>query len=141
MIYITDHISLGEDEIEEQFIRCSGAGGQHVNKSSTGVQLRFDVNASPSLPGGVRARLKVLAGSRLTSEGVLVISATRRRSQKGNREDALERLIELIKSAVHVDKPRRKTRVSRAAQTRRMDGKSRRSDVKKTRKPVRRDDY
>ena len=140
MIQINEHISLGEEEIEEQFIRCSGPGGQHVNKTSNGVQLRFDVNSSPSIPNRAKARLKTLAGSRLTSDGVLVITATRRRSQKANREDALERLVELIRSALHVEKPRRKTKPSRAVHARRLDGKHRRSEVKKNRQSVRRDD-
>ena len=141
MIHITEYISLNKEEVEEQFIRCSGPGGQHVNKTSNGVQIRFDVVHSPSIPVRAKAKLKTLAGSRLTSDGVLVISATRRRSQKANREDALKRLVELIRSSLHVAKPRRKTRPSKAVHARRLDGKSRRSNVKKTRRSVRRDDY
>ena len=141
MIYITENISLNDEEIEEQFIRCSGPGGQHVNKSSTGVQLRFNLENSTSIPSRAKMKLKTLAGSRLTSDGVLVISATRRRSQKANREDAQERLVDLVRSSLHVDKTRRKTRPSKAVHTRRLDGKSRRSDVKKTRRSVRRDDF
>lgn len=140
MIPITDRIHLEDDEIDEQFIRCSGAGGQHVNKTSTGVQLRFNVNASPSIPGYAKTKLKILAGSRLTQEGVLVISATRRRSQKANREDAQTRLVDLIRLALQRDKPRRKTRPTKAAKTRRLEGKNRRSNVKKNRRPVSRDD-
>jgi ribosome-associated protein len=140
MIEINEQISISEDEIEVQFIRCSGPGGQHVNKTSTGVQLRFNVTASTAIPMRAKNKLKTLAGTRMTSEGELVITATNRRSQKGNREDAQERLVELIRKALHVDKPRRKTRPSKAVNARRLDGKQRRSTVKKTRKPVQRDE-
>src|SRR3954464_10548751 len=92
MIRITPSISIGEDELEEHFIRASGPGGQNVNKLASAVQLRFDVRRSPSLPDDVRARLERLAGRRLTREGVLVISAQRHRTQERNREDAPERL-------------------------------------------------
>src|SRR5213083_2320932 len=99
MIRITPSISIGEDEVEEQFIRASGPGGQNVNKLATAVQLRFDVRRSPSLADDVRARLERLAGRRLTREGVLVITAQRHRTQERNRQDALDRLVEMIRAA------------------------------------------
>src|ERR1700744_1702751 len=99
MIQVTAPISLDEREIEEQFVRASGPGGQNVNKLATAVQLRFDVRHSPSLPPDVRARLVRLAGNRLTQDGVLVIMAQRHRTQERNREDARERLVELIRQA------------------------------------------
>ena len=99
MIRITDQISIDESELTETFVRASGPGGQNVNKLATAVQLRFDVRHSPSLPADVRARVAVLAGRRLTQDGVLVIIAQRHRTQERNREDARERLIELIRQA------------------------------------------
>src|SRR6202161_4255843 len=99
MLRVTGHIEIDEREIDETFVRASGPGGQNVNKLSTAVQLRFDVRHSPSLPGDVRSRLERLAGSRLTRDGVLVIIAQRHRTQARNRDDALERLIELIRRA------------------------------------------
>src|SRR3712207_1394568 len=110
MIHVTQSIALDEAELQESFIRGSGPGGQNVNKVATAVQLRFDVRNSPSLPEGVRARLMRLAGKRLTGEGVLVITAQRHRTQERNREDALQRLIELIRQATEVPKPRRATK-------------------------------
>ena len=140
MIPVTEHIALSDEEIDESFIRSSGPGGQHVNKTSTGVQLRFNVAGSPSLPEGVRERLLARAGSRLTSDGVLVITATSHRSQKGNREDALQRLIELIRAAAVPPRPRRKTRPTKASKTRRLEGKRIRGIVKATRRTVRGDE-
>ncbi|MGA7787750.1 MAG: alternative ribosome rescue aminoacyl-tRNA hydrolase ArfB, partial [Xanthobacteraceae bacterium] len=99
MIRVTPEIDIDEREIDEQFVRASGPGGQNVNKLSTAVQLRFDVRRSPSLPGEVRTRLERLAGSRLTRDGVLVIVAQRHRTQGRNRQDALDRLFDLIRSA------------------------------------------
>jgi ribosome-associated protein len=93
VIRVTDHISIDEREIEESFIRASGPGGQNVNKLATAVQLRFDARRSPSLPAEVRARLEKLAGTRITRDGVLVITAQRHRTQARNREDAVERLL------------------------------------------------
>src|SRR5215475_8282816 len=110
MIRITDDISLDEREIEESFVRSSGPGGQNVNKLSTAVQLRFDVRRSPSLPDDVRARLERLAGKRLTREGVIVIIAQRHRTQERNRQDALDRLIELVRAAAVRPVPRRPTK-------------------------------
>ena len=109
MIRITDRISIEERELEERFVRASGPGGQNVNKLSSAVQLRFDVRRSPSLAADVRTRLERLAGRRLTRDGVLVIMAQRHRTQERNRQDALDRLIELIQRASVAPTPRRPT--------------------------------
>jgi ribosome-associated protein len=133
MIRVNAQIELDEREIQEDFVRASGPGGQNVNKVSTAVQLRFDVARSPSLPDPVRARLMILAGRRLTQDGVLILSAERYRSQRRNRDDALERLIELIREACEEDKPRRPTRPTLASKKRRLDSKQRRGETKKLR--------
>ena len=130
MIRITDAIAIGEDELEERFIRASGPGGQNVNKLSSAVQLRFDVRRSPSLPDDVRARLERLAGKRLTRAGVLVIMAQRHRTQERNRQDALDRLCELIERAAIAPTPRRPTRPTAGSRERRLDSKKRRSRIK-----------
>ena len=132
-IAITDSLSLDPREIEESFVRAAGPGGQHVNKTSTAVQLRFDVRRSPSLPGDVRARLERLAGRRLTNDGVLVIVAQGQRSQMRNRLEALDRLVELIRAAVPPPTPRRKTRPTKASKRRRLEGKKQRGAVKSLR--------
>ena len=133
MIRITETISLDEREIEERFVHASGPGGQNVNKVATAVQLRFDVARSPSLPEDVRDRLARLAGRKLTKDGVLVITAQRHRAQERNRQDARDRLIELIRRAAVAPVPRRPTRPSRASRERRLDAKKRRSAVKQLR--------
>lgn len=133
MIRVNARIELDEREIQEDFVRASGPGGQNVNKVSTAVQLRFDVARSPSLPEPVRERLMALAGRRLTQEGVLIIEAERYRSQRRNRDDALERLIGLIREACEIDKPRRPTRPTLASKKRRLDSKQRRGETKKLR--------
>jgi ribosome-associated protein len=141
MIPVTPEIAIDEREIEERFIRASGPGGQNVNKLSSAVELRFDVRASPSLPEDVRRRLERLAGRRLNQEGVLVLSAQRFRTQERNRQDALQRLIELIaRAAEPPPPPRRKTRPSRAAREERLKAKSRRAQIKSMRGRPTRDD-
>jgi ribosome-associated protein len=134
MIRVTSHIEIDEREIEEQFVRASGPGGQNVNKLSTAVQLRFDVRHSPSLPPDVRARLERLAGARLTRDGVLVIIAQRHRTQVRNREDALERLLELIRQAAVAPVKRRPTRPTKASRERRIESKKRRAGIKQHRR-------
>jgi len=130
MIRVTHTISIDDDEVDEQFVRASGPGGQNVNKLSSAVQLRFDVRRSPNLPGDVRARLERLAGRRLTREGVLIISAQRRRTQERNRQDARERLIELIRRAAIAPIPRRATRPTAGSRERRLQSKKHRSSIK-----------
>jgi ribosome-associated protein len=139
-IAVTDSLSLDPREIEESFVRAAGPGGQHVNKTSTAVQLRFDVRRSPSLPDDVRARLERLAGRRLTNDGVLVIVAQGQRSQMRNRLEALDRLIELIRAAVPPPTPRRKTRPTKASKRRRLEGKKHRGVVKSLRSGPPRDE-
>jgi ribosome-associated protein len=134
MIPITPHISIDEREIDESFVRSSGPGGQNVNKLSTAVQVRFDVRNSPSLPGDVRERLTRLAGSRMTNDGVLVIIAQRHRTQGRNREDALDRLVELIRQAAVRPVKRRPTRPTKASRERRIEGKKRRGGIKNLRR-------
>ena len=124
---------LYEKDIEEKFVRSGGPGGQKVNKSSSAVQLRFDLLGSPSLPEEVRFRLATLAGRRLSEEGVLVIEAKRFRSQERNRQDAVDRLCSLIRQAARKPRRRRPTRPSGAARERRLQEKKRRSTLKKKR--------
>lgn len=134
MIRVTEKINLGEHEIIEDFVRASGPGGQNVNKLSTAVQLRFDVRHSPSLPHDVRARLEKLSGSRLTRDGVLVITAQRHRTQARNRDDALDRLVELIRRAAIAPIRRRPTRPTAGSRERRIEGKKRRGGIKRLRR-------
>jgi ribosome-associated protein len=130
MIRIDERISIDESELEERFMRASGPGGQNVNKLASAVQLRFDVRGSPSLPHAVRSRLERLAGRRLTRQGVLVISAQRHRTQERNRQDARDRLIELIRRAAVAPVPRRATRPSAGSRERRLQSKKRRGSIK-----------
>jgi ribosome-associated protein len=136
MIHITDSIIIDEKEIQEDFIHASGPGGQNVNKVATAVQLRFDVRNSPSLPGDIRERLVRLAGRRITGEGTLIIKAGRFRTQDRNRQDAINRLVDLIRKASIIPKTRRKTKPTLSSRKRRMEEKRRHGDIKSTRRPV-----
>ena len=140
MIHVTPSVSIDEREIKERFIRASGPGGQNVNKVATAVQLRFDAAASPLLSDAVRRRLARIAGRRMTAKGIIVIEARRFRSRERNREDALERLLALIRKAAAPPKPRRKTKPTAASRERRLDEKRRRGAIKHTRKPAADDD-
>jgi ribosome-associated protein len=140
MIVINRSISIDEDEIQQDFVRSSGPGGQNVNKVATAVQLRFDVRNSPSLPDDVRQRLIRLAGRQITEDGVLIINARQYRSQDRNRQDAMLRLIDLIRRAAERPKPRHKTKPTLASKLRRLDSKRRQSDIKRNRRYVSRDD-
>ncbi|HYM18016.1 MAG TPA: alternative ribosome rescue aminoacyl-tRNA hydrolase ArfB [Micropepsaceae bacterium] len=138
-IFVTPEIAIEESELVESFVLSTGPGGQNVNKLATAVQLRFDAAHSPGLSDAVRARLMRLAGSRLTKEGVLIVSAREFRSQERNREAARERLFDLIRHAAVEPKPRKRTRPPKAAKERRLETKSRRSKLKRNRGPVRED--
>jgi ribosome-associated protein len=130
---VTAGVEIPDSDVALSFVRSSGPGGQNVNKVASAVQLRFNVRHSPSLPGGVRARLERLAGRRLTLEGVLVITAQRHRTQEANRRDALDRLVELIRRAAEPPVPRKPTKPTRASRRRRLDSKTRRGTLKRLR--------
>ncbi len=136
MIRITNTITIDESEIQEYFVRSSGPGGQNVNKVATAVQLRFDVVNTRSLPEEVRIRLVSLAGNQVTGDGILIIGARQFRTQGRNREDAIDRLVELICNAVQRPKIRRKTRPTLASKIRRLESKRRSAKSKRVRGPV-----
>jgi ribosome-associated protein len=136
MIRISPSIALDESELQMTFVRSSGPGGQNVNKVATAVQLRFHVPSSPSLPEEVRQRLMQIAANRISSDGDLIISAQRFRTQEQNRQDAIERLVELVRRATRRPTPRLATKPTRASKQRRLDQKLHRGGVKRTRRPV-----
>ena len=133
-IWITGTLAIDPVEIHESFIRAAGPGGQHVNTTSSAVQLRFEVRHSPSLPDDVRARLERLAGHRLTRDGVLVLHAQGQRSQKRNREEALARLVELVRAAARPPTKRKPTKPTKASKRRRVDDKKRHGALKSLRR-------
>jgi ribosome-associated protein len=134
MIAITPSLALDESEIQLEFVRAAGPGGQNVNKVATAVQLRFDVRRSPSLPAEVKARLVKLAGRRVSEDEVLVITARRYRTQEQNRADAVQRLVRLIQKAATRPRVRKATRVSFSARAARVDEKKRRGEIKRRRR-------
>jgi ribosome-associated protein len=136
---ITDTLALDEREFEERFVRASGPGGQNVNKVATAVELRFDIAAS-SLPAEVKTRLRTIAGSRLTTEGVLLIDSREYRTQAQNRDAARERLVALIQQATKRPRKRRPTRPSKASRERRLESKKQRAEIKVRRSRDRRSD-
>ncbi|WMS44697.1 alternative ribosome rescue aminoacyl-tRNA hydrolase ArfB [Acuticoccus sp. MNP-M23] len=134
MIEVTPRIALDESEVEESFIKAAGPGGQKVNTSSTAVQIRFDARRSPSLPNDVAIRLMRIAGSRLTQDGIIVITSRIHRSQPRNREDALGRLVNLIREAAEPPQVRRATKPTKASNRRRLDAKGKRGAIKSMRR-------
>lgn len=134
MIAVTSSISLDEKELLFDFIRSSGPGGQNVNKVSSGVQLRYNLNTTAALPEDVKSRLRVIARNRISEDGILIIEAKRHRGQEQNREDAVTRLVTLIRQATEKPALRRKTRPTAASQMERLEVKKRRAAVKRTRR-------
>ena len=133
MIEISSAVALSEDEIQIDFIRASGPGGQNVNKVSSAAQLRFDILSSPSLEPEVKERLRRIAGSRVTGDGILVIEARRYRTQEQNRLDAIQRLVALVQKALEKPKPRHKTRPTLASRQKRLQAKRQRGETKRLR--------
>ena len=139
-LLITPSLAIDDSEIDERFVRASGPGGQNVNKVATAVQLRFDAARSPSLTHDVRQRLRAIAGSRMTDDGILVIDARAFRTQAQNREDARERLADLIRRALVRPKRRQKTRPTAASKERRLETKKRHGQTKAGRSHRHRDE-
>ena len=133
-IEINDQISIDESELQLEFVQASGPGGQNVNKVATAVQLRFDAASSPSLPEEVRTRLRRLAGRRMTAEGILIVEASQHRSQERNRQEAIDRLVDLLRKAAKKPRLRRKTKPTAASRRKRLETKRRRGEIKRLRR-------
>lgn len=134
MPQITPSLQIDERELQFEYIRASGPGGQNVNKVATAVQLRFDIVNSPALASDIKGRLIRLAGKRVNADGILLIEARRFRTQEANREDAIQRLVELIRKVLVPPKPRKKTRPTAASREKRLQQKKRKGEVKKIRR-------
>jgi ribosome-associated protein len=133
MLEITPNFSINETELHFDFIRSAGPGGQNVNKVATAVQLRFDIANSPSLGSGLKRRLIQLSGNRVTTDGILLIEAKRFRTQEQNREDALQRFVDLVRKALTPPKPRKKTKPTAASKARRLQRKHIKGEIKRSR--------
>jgi len=133
-IEINDQISIDESELQLEFVQASGPGGQNINKVATAVQLRFDAASSPSLPEEVRTRLRRLAGKRMTAEGILIVEASQHRSQERNRQEAIDRLVDLLRQAAKKPRLRRKTKPTAASRRKRLETKRRRGEIKRLRR-------
>jgi ribosome-associated protein len=134
MIQVNEAIAIDEEELQLDFVRASGPGGQNVNKVSTAVQLRFNVRDSGSLPDEVKRRLARLAGRRMTEEGILILEAKQHRTQEQNRQEAIDRLVELVRRAAEKPKVRKRTRPTAESQRRRLEAKRRRGEIKRLRR-------
>ena len=133
MIQIIPSIQIDERELQLEYVRASGPGGQNVNKVATAVQLRFDITNSSSLASGIKGRLIQLAGNRVNADGILMIEAKRFRTQEANREDAIQRFVELVRRSIVPPKPRRKTKPTSASKEKRLKEKKQRGEIKKER--------
>lgn len=141
MIEVTPGVSINESDLSFDFIRSSGPGGQNVNKVASGVQLRFNIAESSALPDEVKTRLHRIARNRISEDGTLIIEARRYRTQEQNRQEAIERLVELVRRAAVPPKPRKKTRPSEAAKRLRLEEKRKHSQKKQMRRQIPRDDH